>query len=198
MPTAQMMRVRAVWSGYVGGPGLSTFYFSGSNPVLPAEALEAANRVRAVFETGKAQIHSSITVTVNPQVDILSPATGTLLSSISVTPPAATVGTGAGTIGSTTVMCLGRFGTSTVINGRQVKGRIFWGPLKQTDVSGGACLPGLVSAVQGAILQAGISLVTPITHCVWHRPVGGTGGDNPAVTGYTARSLVASLRSRRD
>ncbi len=200
MPTAQMMRVRAVWTGYTGSPGLSTFYFSGSNPVLPAEALEAANRVRAVFQTGGPSIPLGIAVTVSPQVDILSPATGTLLSSISVTPPATVAGSRSGSIGATSTMALGRFGTAAVINGRKVQGRMFWGPLVTTDVIQGQVISTLVSSIQGAILQAGITITTPITHCVWHRPdpATSTGGDNPAVTGYTCRTLAAVLRSRRD
>lgn len=200
MATAQMMRVRAAWAGYSGGPGLSTFYFSGSNPVLAAEALEAVNRVRAVFSTGAGSIPIGTVVTVSPQVDILSPATGVLLSSISVAPPASVAGTLAGGPGSTANMALGRFGTAAVINGRKVQGRIFWGPLGVSDVAGGQVSGSRVSLVQGAILQAGITITTPITHCVWHRPdpVTHTGGDNPAVTGYTVRTLVAVLRSRRD
>ena len=44
---ALLHRVRAVWSGWQGGPGLSTFYFHCSTPPLLADAQDVADRVRA-------------------------------------------------------------------------------------------------------------------------------------------------------
>lgn len=198
MPATFLMRVRASWSGYAGGPGLSTFYFSGSAVPTAAEALEAVQRVQAVFTAGKSAIPLVCAIQVSNQVDVIATQTGVLTNSILVAAQTAIAGTRSGTIGASTNMVLAQYVTGTYVNGKRVRGRTFWGPVGQADVTQTTVTGVLVSAVQGAVLQAGIQITTPITHCVWHRPVNQTGGADAPVTGYTASTKVAVLRSRRD
>ena len=196
---AEMMRVRAQLTGFVGSPGLATFYFVGSNPATAPEALEASSRVRALFESFKAHLPSTEQVVYSSQVDVLDPSTGTLSGGLSVALPVTTTGTGGGNYISTASTYLGQLITTSIINGRRVRGRTNIGvPLASDNGATGVPVVAAVGALNTALALLGTTIVTPIVHVVWHRPKNHAGGAAVAVTGYSTSTKWAVLRSRRD
>lgn len=197
MPIA---RCRIVSTGWVGAPGLNTFYCSGAGATpTAAECLELANRVRAVFNSIRTIMCTSWSALVTPQVDILDELNGNLVGRQSVTPPANVVGSGSASFNDLPSMLLGRLGTSTVISGRAIAGRVFFGPTDSLQGGSGVPAAGAVTAAATALALLGTLITTPITPIVWHRPgPGGAPGAPVPITAYSASAKWAVLRSRRD
>ena len=196
---ADMMRIRATLLGFVGAPGLATFYFVGSTPTTAAEALEASTRVRAYFESFKARYPSTCSVQYSTQVDLLDPSTGRLTGGLSVALPVTTVGAGAGSYLSPGISLLGQMATTSIINGRRVRGHTNMTPILASDSTAtGTPQLAAIGALNTAIALLGTTIVTPIVHVVWHRPKNFAGGAAVAVTSYSTLAKFAVLRSRRD
>jgi hypothetical protein len=194
-----MMRVRTTLNGGSGLPGLNTFYFNGSAPTpITADASDVCARVRAfwlaivgLMPTGHVQL-------VNPAVDLVDSADGSLTGGLVATTPLSTTGTG-GTVGPTSSEMLLSLETAAIVAGRRLRGHSFIGPHAITNVDN----LGQLGATQRSTLQsAANAMITGSTTSfpvVWHRPgVGGGGGTNAAVTAFVARTKLAVLRSRRD
>lgn len=201
-----MLRVRARWDGYQGAPGLSTFYFRKvTPPFVLADATTVAGRVRGAFDVYKTALNTSQTVLVDPTVDIIDDADGSLKGSFGITPPAVVTGTGIGATGPAEVQPGLILSTADIAEGRRVKGRSFLGPIigSQTNVP----LP--TTALNNSLDAFGVALITvsPDTadpYCaVWHRPVitGGVVtriGSSHRVLSATHATKFWVLRSRRD
>lgn len=171
MSTSTMYRVRSVLSGWQGGPGLSTCYFSTGGSANSGDALTAANRVRGAWDVVKGLLPSSVTVNVQGQVDVIDPTDGELQTSYGVTPPATVTGTGVGVVGPPQVAGGLELFTNDVADRRRIKGRLFISPLVSAQTVSVVPSAGLNSAVDAM----GVALVTvspPATPplCVWHRP----------------------------
>jgi hypothetical protein len=196
-----IMRVRTTLSGWNGGPGLMTFYytFSGGTPTN-AEATEAAARVRAFLQAMRSNFPAILTAQVSGAVDDVDAATGSLVGGATGTTPAAVTGGGTVSLNDPHSQALLGLQTSLVIGGRRVKGHTFLGPLDSGVVSAGL----LASTSASGILTAAASLTTLISTAiglvVWHRPKGTphVGGQAVPVTGFTCPTKLAVLRSRRD
>jgi hypothetical protein len=196
---ADMIRTRAVLLGVAGLPGLFTAYHVGSTPATNAEGLEAATRVRALFENFKTHMSSSVSVQYSATADVLDSTTGTITGGLSFTQPVTTVGTLGTSFIATPAQYLLRYLTSSIINGRHVRGRSFIGPCMVSDATAtGQPSLGVQSALQAAGALLGTTVVTPIAHVVWHRPVNHAGGAAVSVVSYGAGAQYAVLRSRRD
>jgi len=66
-------RVRAVWSGFVGGPGISTFYFTDTITAVPS--------VHAFFAGIRTWLPQDVHIQVENAGDILNNETGALIDS---------------------------------------------------------------------------------------------------------------------
>lgn len=174
MSTSTMYRVRAVLSGWQGGPGLSTCYFSTGGSANSGDALTAAGRVRGAWDVVKGLLPSAVTVAVQGQVDVIDPVNGELQTSFGVTPPATVTGTGVGNVGPPQVAGGLELFTNDVADKHRIKGRLFISPL----VSANTVTVTPSAGTNSGLDAMGVALVTvspPATPalCVWHRPIFG-------------------------
>lgn len=201
MESTSINQVRVAWSGFVGGPGISTFYFDGAS-VPPAAAL------RTFFASMAGAMPPAVSISVPAAGQGISPTDGTLDGSWSVgTAPAAVAGSGAGAYNSAQGMEI-VWNTDEIADGHQIKGRTFFVPTAAgifgTD---GLLAPSLVTSTQSA---GGILLAGTPKMAIWHRPKRGPkpSGGGPApivrpgswakVTSCTVPRKAVVLTSRRD
>src|SRR3954471_14483886 len=132
-----MNQVRVAWTGFSGGPGVSTHYFDGS-------ALPPVAALRTFYAAIAALVPPSVTIQVPAAGDSIDPSDGGLDGNWTTgTPPAAVLGTGTGIVmaaqGAEVVWT-----TNEIADGRGLRGRTFFVPSVQavfgTDglVAGGA------------------------------------------------------------
>lgn len=195
---AVMNRVEVVWSGFVGGPGMSVFYLDNGSNV--ATFLTA---VKAFFDALATRLPNDVTISYPGSGDGINDTDGALVSSWTATPPAPTVGTGAGSYSAPSGAWVA-WQTAGIVRGRRVQGRTFIVPLhgQEYDTDGS-----LVASFVAALNTAAATLVglnPPQGILVWSRPVRDAQGNITAVgsshlmTGSRVRDKVATLRSRRD
>lgn len=203
-------RVRCVSTGWLGGPGLNTFYFrEGGGTVADAAVAQlGVDRVRAVFAALAGNHPNVHQFRVSPEVDAINDVTGTLVQSFGVTAPAVVNGAGGGSYGPIPAMFVLSLKTAGVVAGRRVAGRAFFGPnviYNDTDGSPAAASLSAVTAAAGALLDKGISGPDVV---VWSRPQEASvapapvraarAGSSHIVTSFIVRDKFAVLRSRRD
>lgn len=206
-----MFRVRVAGSGWTGGPGLNTFYFTqDTDSYILSGAQLAHDRVHAAFVDSAGLYPNTHTRVVSPLVDVLDPVTGEITNTFTVTPSANVPGTGPdASMSAPATALMVRFLTSTFLSGRRLQGRAFLSPLysQMTDGAGTptATAIGHGQALGAALLDVGIEQVNLV---VWRRPrvakpeatppvtarVGATG----LVVAYSTPDKFAVLRSRRD
>lgn len=199
-----MLRATAEWSGFVGSPGYTNLYFrdfTGSgNPDL-TQAQAASDRVRTFFDAIKAQLPTTVTITMRADVDVVEDTTGTMTDSFGTTPLAPVVGTASvagGYSGATGAVVTLR--TSSFRNGRRIRGRFFIVPLGGTIYGPDGTLS---NTPLGTMRTAATALAdqtgTPDLG-VWARPTapGASDGEWAVCTSATIPDLAAVLRSRRD
>ena len=204
-----MIRVRVASTGYVGAPGLSSFYFSPSAETL-GDAAAASARVRTFFNAISASFVTTTVFTVNPQVDVMSPTTGAVTNSLIVdTPELPVAGVASATLAlPPQVAVLIQWRSNTFEQGRRLAGRTFLSPL-----SGQMSTAGVVTAASRTIvLNAAVALLGPggpadLNLVVWRRPraVRTLPTVQVARVGSVARVVTvgvptkfATLNSRRD
>jgi hypothetical protein len=201
MNSTTMNQVRATWSGFVGGPGVSTFYFDGSG-IPPAAA------VRTFFAALNGSFPGAVSIQVQAAGEGIAPSDGTLEGSWSVgAAPAVVNGAGSGAYNSAQGYEI-VWNTDEIADGRAVKGRTFVVP----TAAGIFDTAGLLSAAQVTSCQnAANALIAATPHlCVWHRPKKGPkpagGGPAPViragswapVTSASVPRKAVVLTSRRD
>ena len=198
--TSEILRVKTILGGWIGGPGLSQMYFSPTIGVVltPTDCADAAAAVRTFWLGLISHQPNAWTATVEPVVQVLEATTGALLREVAITPPAVVTGTAGGSFGPTAVGALASWHTSGVFNGRLVRGRTFVNPTGAGEfTSSGRVSAGMIAAVQ-AVGAALLATATPI-FTIWHRPtLGGANGGIAEVTGCTVSDTESILRSRRD
>lgn len=196
-----MLRVRSVGTGWAGGPGLTTFYFSpGAATIDAAMATNVTGRVRAYFDALKAFTAQTISWQVDATVDALDSATGQVTGQVTAgAAPSVVVGTLTGSIGPAFVCCIGRLRTSSFSNGRRIQGRTFYGPLSKDFTDSPAPEGALLAALQNGLTAVFTSAGGPLL-AVWHRPKTtpvSAPGSIIAVSSTGTALEYGSLRSRR-
>lgn len=203
-----LMRVRFESSGWAGAPGLNTFYFvSGGVDATQEDADDVSARVRAFF--GQIAVSNNWMPAgwsgfVQPEVDVINPVNGTLSDGLTaVDSTALTSGSSVGPAANN-AMCLLRFSTAGVLDGKRIQGRANIGPTAANQVTAGK---------PSATIRDGITVAADAhldvdggsgsLHVVWHRPVRTGGvltrdGAVAIVTGYATRDTFATLRSRNE
>lgn len=198
---AFLYRVRAVTSGWSGAPGLGTFYFGTSELSGSADTAGAqlcVDRVHAAYDDSKGLYPNTWTCQVQSEVDVITVESGAITDTLAPDAPAVVTGTSGATFGPTPVMLLMRLTTATFIAGRRLRGRAFIGPLSNAQTGGPAPESSgrtLVQAMGDALLDVGTG--GPRLN-VWHRPVGGAGGQAGDVITAIPGIAFSVLRSRRD
>jgi len=194
-----LSRIRAIWSGFVGAPGVSTFYADDATVLLPA--------IGDFFTNISGLLPNDVTVTVDAFGDIIDETTGGLTGSWTASAVGPATGTGGDNYAAPVGMCVD-WNTGVVMDLHRLRGRTFVVPCSgaQFDVDGSP----LSTAVSG-LQSAGDALIAADGNLmVWHRPraAKAADGSRPAVTaragGYanvtTAHvpDKAVVLRSRRD
>lgn len=204
-----MLRVRTASTGYLGAPGLSTFYFSPSAETIGVAA-DVSARVRTFWDSIKVYYPTTVTMTVQPQVDVIDPATGFVTNSLIVAVPVLPV-TGTGVASSALppqVAALMTWKTSVFLEGRRLAGRTFISPLGG-QVSAGQIPPGMQTGLQAAgVALLGPGAVSDVNLVVWRRPRPARSIPLPAqvarvgsvgqITVVAVPLKFATLNSRRD
>ena len=197
---AVIMRANAVIAGTgYSTPGLSSLFWApqtvgGST----ADATDILARFRAFWQALITHLASGTTVTLDPTCIAIEATTGVLTGAFAGTAPGVVTGTLAGDPLPRQTQGLLRMGTSTVISGRRVQGRLFIPSPGETDNALGvgptAGYMTDLTVAGGAMLTGGATTSIPV---IWHRPGPGGAGASPAVTSMAASGTWAVLRSRR-
>lgn len=197
MTIQNMYRVRSTLSGWVGGPGLATFYYTVEDPTgegVLAHAQGCADRVRAAWSNMLNMFPAFMRIDVQPTVDVIQDATGALVASHVATGLAQVSGDAGGlSLPQASMLCI-NFLTLDIIDGHRVRGRSFVGPLKANEDADGT--PTSTQLTQMAEFGDDIAYGAH-PQLIWHRPKAGSGGKACAVTGHITKDRFAVLRSRR-
>ena len=196
---AFIARVRVVLNGWAGAPGLLTYYYTNETAGIPdaGAAQNMVDHVRAGMVALQAIEPSLWNAQVSPTVDVLETTTGILATQVSVTPVAVCTGTSGANFGPAPTGLALNFSTSTVANGRVVRGRSFLSPMGTLADANGtptAAAIGAGNAVGAALLGSGTPVIIQV---IWHRPVAGAGGVAAPVVGHSVSDRFSVLRSRR-
>lgn len=186
-------RVQTVTTGYAGAPGYTNHFFFG-DPYSTSTAQDNVEDVAAFWDAIAVQFPTTWRFAVQPDVDVVDEASGTLIRTESTVPPAQGIfgdaASYAGGVGAVT-----RWNTAGVHLGQHLRGRTFLVPLNSTKYdTDGTITSGAIAALRAATT----TLAAVANFGVYGRPVGGAGGDWAACTGGTVRDHVAWLSSRRD
>ena len=186
---ATLHRLRVPWTGSaVVGPGLSTFYFSGTMTGKPAAVV-------AFFTAVAGAIAPGVTWTIPSSGDDLDDSTGQLLGAWSASGGGTVVSSGTGVfaagVGARVV-----WETGNVHLGRRVKGSTFLVPLSAAQYQADGTI---VNATSANLQAAGAALVTATTpdFRIWSRPNALGQFAVSSVTAATSPDQVSTLRSRR-
>jgi hypothetical protein len=200
-----MMKVKVRWAGFNGAPGWSNFFFDTVDGSFhsSADAAAAVARVRTFFNAVKVRIPSHVTMTIQPDVEVVSAATGEMTDVYGVAAEPAIAGTAAAASYSAASGMVINWRTAGVRNGRRVRGRTFLVPIAggayQSD---GTIEPGNLTETAAAA-SAFVTTASPVKLGVWARPVKDqlgavtAPGEFHQVTSATVPDLAAVLRSRR-
>jgi len=193
-----MIRVRAVGSGWTGGPGLTTFYFSeGVLPIDNAMAVNLTGRVRAYLDLLRPYTTSTVSWQVDPVIAAVDAATGNITQEVGASPaPAPVLGSGGAVIGPAFVALVGRLRTNAFQDGRRIQGRTFYSPLS-AQFTDSTVPETAAQAAQVAGLTAVLTTGGGAPLVVWRRPKPGRPGSTFAVTTVSSAPEFGVLRSRR-
>lgn len=197
----EVLKVKTTWSGFVGSPGYTNLYFSEfvGEGYDQSIADGAVAKTRAFWDGIKSTLPTTVTLTVDPVVEIVQSDTGNLVGFFNVAPPATVVGTASGNYAAVAGACIS-WGTNGVRNGRRVRGRTFIVPLAGMayDVNGslGSAYLGVLQTAANTLI--GVSGTGDLA--VWSRPSGPGASDGVSYTVESARinDKTAFLKSRRD
>lgn len=116
---AALQRVRMAWSGFPGGPGVSTFY------ALDATTLLTPLRVMAA--SMEPRLPLDVSLVVEPTGDIIESTTGEITGSWTGSTAAGVTGTSSGAYSAPTGFVT-EWLTELHLSGRLLRGRTFWVP----------------------------------------------------------------------
>lgn len=186
---ATLHRLRVPWSGSaVVGPGLSTFYFSGTMTGKPAAVVAFYTALAGAFAPG-------ITWTIPSTGDDLEDSTGELTGAWTASGGATVVSSGTGVfamgVGARVV-----WNTANVHLGRRVRGSTFLVPLSAAQYQADGTI---VNATSTNIVNAGNTLISSTTpdFRIWSRPNAAGAFAVSTVVSATSPDTVSTLRSRR-
>lgn len=195
-----MDRIRVTWSGFPGGPGVSTFYADDATVVIQP--------LHAFFSDNTARLPSDVMIQVESSGDKIDPANGMIVGAWAGVLQTPLQGSDGGRYLAPAGFFV-RWTTSTIADGRRVHGRTFFVPAAPAQFQTGG---GLDPAAQALIQTTTDSFrLAVMPHLLaWHRPFKGRAatatrparaphaGASFPITGSSVGSKAAVLRSRRD
>ena len=188
-------RVRVSWTGFLGGPGVSTFY------TIDAESFLAP--LHDWLSSMANNIPTDVTLQIEPTGDVIDPADGHLVDSWTTDVSTAITGAGAGKYAAPVGLCVNWL-TGEVADGHRVRGKTFMVPCNEDTFDAAGQVDGSVHGSLQTICDTLVSVASP-EFVVWHRPRAAsvkhpvaTAGSEWPVTNAVLSTKAAILTSRRD
>ncbi len=186
-----LQRVMVAWSGFPGGPGVSVLHFN--------DAVAAKPALKTFYTALITLLPNNVTVTIPNSGDTIDSGTGQITGAWSGGTTDAIVGTGSSTSYAAASGASVIWATSTIFNGRRLKGRTYLVPLASQAYDAGSLTSTAITTIQNA--ATALVGTVGVEMQVFHRPgpVGsGKLGGQALVTSALVRDKQATLRSRRD
>jgi hypothetical protein len=197
---AHIGRVTVNWTGFAGAPGYTNLYWGEAlGEMTQAIADGAAAKVDTWLGSMVALLPTTVSVQVDPSIDVIDDATGDLVSYYQTANLPIRVGNNTGNYSAASGACI-NWMTNGIKNARRVRGRTFLVPI------GGESL-----GANGSIDDAKLSLLRTATGNmiapggtgqlgVWSRPTKAapSSGQWFTVSAFNVNDKVAVLTSRRD
>jgi hypothetical protein len=179
-------RVRVTWSGWVGGPGISTFHFlTGSAPPLAA--------LQTFFTAMKTLVPPNITLQVENVGQTINVTSGQAVNTWSGTAQTSMVGTGQAKYHAAAGVQV-TWKTGIFAGGREIRGRSFFVPIDSANYdTNGTLVDATRTSVQTAV-NTFVSAVTGALVIYSRPPISGTA----TVSKGTIEDKLVVLTSRRD
>lgn len=192
-------RVRTIFQGWIGGPGLMTNYFLGGTTPTTAEAQLAGDRVYNSLFAARGLFLDATNWKNDLVVDCFNEANGDLTTSRNITAVSMNGAGNTNLLPPSNQICVS-FKTAGIRNNRRVRGRTFLGPLAlSTSEGNGTPTADAMLAANTYATSIDDEGLTGLQHVIWARPPEGlSNGAVYPVTEYTIRDKFAVLRSRRD
>lgn len=192
-----MMKIVAVWSGWAGGPGYSSFYTGASGD--GAQLTTAANKVKNFFAGITLAIPTGITISIQPTALSVNEGDGSINDEVPITTvPANVVGAGSANFSAPSGACV-IWRTGGFVGGRRLRGKTFLVPLSGGvyDTDGTIIANRLTELRSVATTFATPGGAAATDFVVWHRPVAGAGGSSSPIISASVADRAAILSSRR-
>lgn len=182
-----LYRVRTVFTGIAGTPYLSTMYFR----TIDGTAQQAVNAVGAFWGAVDGQMHTDLLWDTDSDVEVISDATGQIVS-VQSTTPVSGGGALSGDILPPATQALIRWRTGSFVGGREIRGKTFIPGLTETAATSGQVTTATLTAFEtaAATLQG-----TANANLVVYSRANNTHAE---VVSSSCWAQFAVLRSRRD
>lgn len=197
---AVIIRTNAILSGTAfPSPGITGMWWSPQTAGGSiADATDCLARFRAAWNAITAHIDDAIAVDFDPICIAVEDTTGALQGAFAGTDPATVGGAVATDALPHQTQGLLRLGTSSVIGGRRVRGRLYIpGPCEVDNSVNGNPAASYISDITAAFAALNTAGATTSMPRIWHRPQGGSGGQAVAITSFAVATSWSVLRSRR-
>lgn len=202
--------IRTSWTGTSGGLGLTQIAIddtaSSFGPLTTSDAQDAVNAMRTFWDAIKGNMPNEVTFTVSPVVDYYLTSSAELAGSVAApVPPVAVAGTGTTSYSMAAGLKL-NWNTTTIRNGRRVRGSTFLVPTTSSAFSqtGTADTTVRTSISSAAATFLNSLSATGLKGVVWSRPLeedepnGPRDGATADITSVEVSEKTAILRGRRD
>lgn len=192
----EMIRITAQWTGFVGAPGYSNFYFARGGGIIGDERQVAVRTYNALINLQDV-LPTDVTLSIASEAAIIDSDTGEAIDFLPLDVDDTFSGQGTGGYSGASGAVV-NWRTGDVRFGRRIRGRTFLVPLAGScyDGDGSLTTTALTDIRDFAAAMVGGDLDSELG--VWSRPRNGSGGVFATVTGYSVPDLAAVLRSRRD
>lgn len=191
-----IFRVQAVWTGFTGGPGYSSFHFAeegtpGYDPAMRDAVVDFFDGIQSLMPT-------TFRVNVSREIEVYDSATGTLTGyENDESGQGGVTGSGSGGyVGPAGAVVT--WNTNTVSNGRRVRGRTFLVPLRTAAFEADGTLS--TNALNSINAAASVLSSPTFAHnfVIFSRRGGGQAPVVAPVVSHRVPDMAAVLRSRRD
>lgn len=195
-----LYRVRTALTGFSGGPGVSTMYF--------LDVATAQASVHAFWSALVNKLPRNLRINVETGGDIISDVTGEIVGAWPGEPTSEIQGAGDSEVAAP-VGAQVPWVTSTILDGKRLKGRTFLVPIpSSTFTAGGVVNDGAVTMYHNAAVALIAEQETSFV--VWHRPrlkpittksgkvLPAHDGGHGLITSSPTSNKAVVLRSRRD
>lgn len=200
-----MLKVKARWHGFTGGPGYSNFFFrefsTGQWAPTATEATQAVDRTKAFFQQIGGLMPPVVNVQVESECEVIEDTDGSLVDVVQAASTNNVAGSSSNSNYSAATGAVVSWGTGSVRNGRRVRGRTFLVPLSSAvfDSNGTLTQPAVDNISTAATNMVSGANPGP-DFGIYCRPTSPVATDGAWFVATSSRvpDMGAILRSRRD